>query len=459
MKVVVLSGSPKGETSLTLQAIRFLQKKVPGPEITVFHIAPMIHTLEKNERRLGEIIDAVKAADGVIWAFPVYYFLVPSQYKRFIELIWERKHDEAFRGKYAITLSTSVHFHDHCAHDYMNAICDDLEMRYVGSFSADSHDLLKASERERLLLFGRNFFDAIDKQLPTMKTFQPLQANALQYVPGALGGCVATEGKRVVILTDSDDPSSNQGKMVHRVRSTFSPEAEVISLATVDITGGCLGCLECGYDGTCRYKGKDELVALINDRVLTADVLVFAGTIVDRFLSSRWKLYLDRCFFRNHMPYLGGKQVALLISGPLRQIPNLRQIFDAYAEYQEGNLVGTVTDEGEDSASLDALLSSLATKLVERSKQRYLKPRTFLGIGGLKVLRDEIFGRLRSIFWADHKYFAKHGMYDFPQKNYGIRIFNLIVLLALRIPYLRRAFQKRIGAILLQPVLKAVDKA
>jgi hypothetical protein len=63
-----------------------------------------------------------------------YYFLVSSQYKRFIELIWERKAEGFFKDKYTAVLSTSIHFFDHTAHNYMNAICDDLEMKYLGFF-------------------------------------------------------------------------------------------------------------------------------------------------------------------------------------------------------------------------------------------------------------------------------------------------------------------------------------
>ena len=44
-----------------------------------------------------EMMDEVRSSDGVLWAFPLYVFLVSSQYKRFIELIWEKKMEEVLQ--------------------------------------------------------------------------------------------------------------------------------------------------------------------------------------------------------------------------------------------------------------------------------------------------------------------------------------------------------------------------
>ncbi|PKN83594.1 MAG: hypothetical protein CVU51_12140, partial [Deltaproteobacteria bacterium HGW-Deltaproteobacteria-1] len=64
-----------------------------------------------------------------------------------------------------------------------------------------------------------------------------------------------------------------------------------------------------------------------------------------------------------------GKQIAFLISGPLGQLPNLRQILEAYAEFQEANLAGIVTDESQDSTQIDKLLTELAGTLVRDNHQ------------------------------------------------------------------------------------------
>src|SRR5512136_1104407 len=165
MKIIVLNGSPKGDASVTLQYVHFMQKKFPQHELKIVNIASQIKRIEKDEKVFQEMMDEVRSSEGVLWAFPLYYLLVSSQYKRFIELIWEREAVDVFKNKYTAVLTTSIHFFDHTAHNYMNAICDDLEMKYVGSFSAEMYDLVKGVERGRLLMFGRNFFEAIEKEI------------------------------------------------------------------------------------------------------------------------------------------------------------------------------------------------------------------------------------------------------------------------------------------------------
>ena len=91
MKIVVLNGSPKGNMSVTLQYVLFIRKKFPQHELKIFNIAQEIRKIEGEEKAFQEIIEAVKSADGVLWAFPLYFLLVHSNYKRFIELISERK--------------------------------------------------------------------------------------------------------------------------------------------------------------------------------------------------------------------------------------------------------------------------------------------------------------------------------------------------------------------------------
>ena len=100
MKIVVLNGSPKGDISVTMQYINYIQKKFPIHEIKIQNISLDIKRIENDITKFQAIIDEVQSSDGIIWATPVYYFLVPSQLKRFIELIYERHQEHMFHGKY-----------------------------------------------------------------------------------------------------------------------------------------------------------------------------------------------------------------------------------------------------------------------------------------------------------------------------------------------------------------------
>lgn len=79
MKIAVLNGSPKGENSVTMQYIRYLEKTLPDFEVIEHKIAQPIAALEHSPEKLAVIAETVRTADAVIWAMPVYHFTVPGQ--------------------------------------------------------------------------------------------------------------------------------------------------------------------------------------------------------------------------------------------------------------------------------------------------------------------------------------------------------------------------------------------
>ncbi|MFO7568416.1 MAG: NAD(P)H-dependent oxidoreductase [Smithellaceae bacterium] len=452
MRIVVLNGSPKGDQSVTLQYVRYAARKFPDHSFEIFHVAQTIRQIEKDEKASGRILDAVKKADAVLWSFPLYFLLVCAQYKRFIELIFERGWESVFAGKYTATLSTSIHFFDHTAHNYLHSICDDLGMKYLGAYSPAMYDLMKKPERTRWLGFVAQFLDAVSRQAPYARVYPSLAGQAFSYTPAVVPAGVETAGKKILIMQDGQTPSGNIDAMVRALAANFRGQVEGVHLTDIDIKGGCLGCCKCGLDNTCEYDGKDGYVNFYNEKIKKADVVIFAGALFDRYLSSRWKTYFDRSFFNTHMPTLVGKQIAFLISGPLGQIPNLRQILTAYAEFQESNLAGIVTDESGDASLIDSLLTELASAVVRPALQGYTPPMTFLGTGGRKIFRDEVYGPLRFVFQSDHRYYKQHGLYDFPQKNHKARRINALMMLLTKIPPVRKKFLKILKEQMVKPI-------
>lgn len=459
MKIVVLNGSPKGEISVTMQYVGFIKKKFSQHELKILNIAQRSKQIESKAEVFHAIIEDIKEADGILWAFPLYVFLVHSQYKRFIELIGERSAEAAFKGKPAAILTTSIHFYDHTAHNYIHGICDDLDMNFYASYSAEMQDLFKEMEREKLCHFFQGFLEAIIRKAPAIKIYSPLHIQTTEYTPGTSLEPVDAYDKKIVIVTDEEEGQRNLKQMVQRVAAHFTGQAEVINLHNVDIKGGCLGCIRCGYDNTCVYRGKDGFIDFYNNKLKTADILIFAGGIRDRYLSSLWKTFFDRGFFNTHIPSFMGKQIAFLVSGPLGQLSNLRQIMEAYAELQQANLVGIVSDEEGNSQILDDLLRELAVRSVEYAKIQYIKPTTFLGLGGRKIFRDEIWGDLRFPFAADHQFYKDKGFYDFPQKDYAARMRNVIFGWMVKIPAVRkRIYNEMMIRKMVEPFQKLLNK-
>lgn len=456
MKFIVLNGSPKGEYSITLQYVRFLERKFPDHDFQIIHVSQKIKKIDKDEAYFNQIIKDINSSDAVLWSFGLWVLAVPAQYMRFIELISERKAESAFRDKYTAAISTSIQFYDHTAHNYIRAVCDDLGMRYVDGISFYILDLMKEEKRKDLSIFFDSLVRSYHQKLPTTRLFTPFTLNGFIYEPSESSEQINSSSK-ILVLTDEDDRNMNLGRMIHRFADMFEEKPEIIDLNSIHIKGACLGCMKCGYDYNCHYK--DGFKEFYNNKVRQADILVFAGTMKGRYLSSMWKTFFDRAFFWNHTPSLLRKQIAYIISGPVSQNHNLLQILEGnVTARQSANLVDIVSDESEDPVIIDGLLERLARQAVRYAEEDFVRPQNFLGVGGHKIFRDEIFGHIRGVWQADHRYYKKNGLYDFEQKKTGLRIMNFILLTACRIPRFRKKYYGNIMKFPSQRFSKVMDK-
>jgi hypothetical protein len=169
-------------------------------------------------------------------------------------------------------------------------------------------------------------------------------------------------------------------------------------------------------------------------------------------------LFFDRGFYHGHVPILAGKQIGYLVAGPLMQLANLRQILEGYAECEQANLVDIVTDECNSSQELDQILESFAGRLIDKAVAGYVRPPTFLSVGGSKIFRDAIWASLRVVFQADHKYYRSHRLYDFPRRSLKTRITDRILTWLTKIPSFRREFLKRMKKEMIVPLEKVLEK-
>ncbi|HYW86106.1 MAG TPA: hypothetical protein VFB30_22845, partial [Spirochaetia bacterium] len=226
-----------------------------------------------------------------------------------------------------------------------------------------------------------------------------------------------------------------------------------------DIKGGCQGCLRYGASYRCAYTGKDGFIDFFNEVLRPADIIVFAGAIVSRQLSWKWREFFDRSFFNTHTPSLVGKQMAFLISGPLSLVPELRETYEGWVELQHSHLVSFVSDEGESSDALDRTLQGLAGRLVQFSLSGYIKPQTFLGVAGMKIFRDDIWAQLKVVFRADHKAYKRLGYYDFPQRKVGRRLVMGLAWFVTGLPFIRSRFPSMIRTQMIVPARMAALRA
>lgn len=84
MNILVLNGSPKGNYSVTLQTVHYLEKCYPNHHFEILNVGQKVKALSKD---FTPAADAIKTADLLLFSYPVYTFIAPYQLHRFIELL------------------------------------------------------------------------------------------------------------------------------------------------------------------------------------------------------------------------------------------------------------------------------------------------------------------------------------------------------------------------------------
>jgi hypothetical protein len=215
--------------------------------------------------------------------------------------------------------------------------------------------------------------------------------------------------KDVLILTDETDTSSNLSGMIARFRAALPYETRVVNISEYPLSGGCLGCFRCAVSEKCVYK--DGFDKFLREQIQTADAIVYAFTVKDHSMGARFKMYDDRNFCNGHRTVTVGMPVGYLVSGNYLAEHNLRTVIEARAETGGNFLAGVATDERDTDKSVDQLAASLDFAI----RTGHTAPKNFWGVGGMKIFRDLIF-EMRGMMRADHKFYKKQGIYDFPKK-------------------------------------------
>lgn len=405
MKIAIINGSPKGKYSITLQTINYLQRKNTSIEFEVLHAGQMIKSFEKDFSKAKQLLEN---CDAVLFSYPVYTFIAPSQLHSFINLMKQNGVD--MKDKYVTQLTTSKHFYDVTAHKYVEDNMLDMGAKVIKGLSADMDDLLtdngqKEADKflERVLFSIENgVYTQNDCYTPTA-ALKPLVKNApvVEQI----------QGKDIVIITDCTDENSNLYKMIERFKSSFKYKTRVVNISEIQINAGCLGCFRCAVSGKCVHK--DGFDTFLRENIQRADAIVYAFEIKDHSMGVRFKMYDDRNFCNGHRTVTEGMPIGYIVSGDLSKEANLRTIIEGRADVGKNYLSYVATDEFDTDADIERLCTSLAFCL----DTEHVSPRGFLGIGGMKIFRDLIW-QMRGMMKADHKFYKSHGHYDFPQKQW-----------------------------------------
>ena len=444
MKIAVINGSPKGKYSITLQTVLYLERKYPDHQFCVLNARQKIKALEKD---FSEAKALIEGSDAVLFSYPVYTFLAPSQLHRFIELM--KQNNVETKDKFATQISTSKHFYDITAHKYIEENSLDMGMKYIRGLSADMEDLLNERGREDAEKFFDRFLWAVGENIYTVA---PEDKKVFVGVPASSPEVESAkkDGKDVVIITDNTDPSSNLNAMIERFRKVFSYETRIVNISEYALAGGCLGCFRCAVSEKCVYK--DGFDTFLRENIQKADAIVYAFTVSDHSMGARFKMYDDRQFCNGHRTVNMGMPVGYLVSGNYSCEHNLQTIIEGRAQVGHNFLAGVATDERNTDEQIDRMANTLCYAL----ENNYVPPQNFYGVGGMKIFRDLIW-LMQGMMKADHKFFKAHGQYDFPQKKRGRMIMMHAVGAMLGNEKIKSKMGNKMNEGMLMPYQKVLD--
>ncbi|MBD5150141.1 MAG: iron-sulfur protein [Oscillibacter sp.] len=441
MKICVLNGSPRGKYSTTLHTALYLQKRYPAHSFGIVQVGTGIRTLEKD---MTKALRMINDADLILFSYPVYTFIAPSQLHRFIAAL--KASGANLSGKFVTQITTSKHFYDVTAHRYIEDNCHDLGMKVIHGLSADMEDLTTEQGRKD----AEAFFEYV-LWCAAHDVYEPAPAcssqPAAEYIP-SLPSVEKRGGFDTVIVADLRPGDKNLENMIADFEAVYPYRTRLVNIAEYPFQGGCLGCFHCAGEGKCIYK--DGFDTFLRETIQRADAVVYAFSIRDHSMGPTFKVYDDRQFCNGHRTVTEGMPFGYIINGSLVNEPNLRTIIEARCEVGHNFLAGTGTDP--------AAISAMSQRLAYALRHKYIQPRNFYGVGGMKIFRDLIW-MMRGLMKADHDFYKAHGIYDFPQKQRGKMLMMCLLGAMVRNPKISARMGNKMNEGMAAPYQKVIAAA
>jgi hypothetical protein len=241
-----------------------------------------------------------------------------------------------------------------------------------------------------------------------------------------------------VILTNCDKDDINLLNMINEFINLYPYKTRIVNINDFNFSGGCLGCLNCAFDGKCVYK--DGFDNYLRSEIQNAKAIVYAATIKDHSLGASFKLYDDRQFCNGHRAVTMGMPIGYILSGIYSCEGNLRIIIEGRANVGHNFLSGIASDESHNNKEILLSIKRLSDSLIYSIDNKMLLPQNFLGIGGMKIFRDLIY-LMQGMMKADHKFYKEHNFYDFPQKKKGMKLKMKLIGFLMSKPKIRKKVQ------------------
>lgn len=446
MKVLVLNGSPKGQKSVTLCSVKYLEKVFAKDSFAVLDVGAQIKAYEREDK-LNMLKNEISNADLIVLSYPIYTFLAPAQLHRLFEIAFENGIN--FGDKYVCQLTSSKRFYDVTAHGTIKKIVADLQGKYVGGLSQDMEDLTTKKGRDTLTEWWKFVRYQVENDI-----YEKIErASGEQYFYERKLGSPQGKSrqKRVLVVTDAKEGSSLEN-MTADFGASLKYEIEVFNLREFKFKCGCLGCLKCTQSGVCAVN--DGFADILNGKINKADAVLMAFNITNHSISSMFKTFFDRQFVNGHRPVTAGKPTGYIVSGKLSSEDVLKEYLDAKSAVGGNYNCGIVCDERNTEQDIIAL-----AKRLEYALDNELAPEhNFYEVGGMKIFRDMIW-IMRGLMRADYEFYKKNELLDFPQKKRGQMVLMKLLGKLLASKSLNKKMPDMMSTGMLMPYQKVINQA
>ncbi len=515
MNILVINGSPKGSYSITLQTVLYLEKQFLQHKFTILHAGQRIRAYARD---FSAAAQELEAADLILFSYPVYTFIAPSQLHHFIALMKESGID--LSGKFVTQITTSKHFYDVTAHRYIQDNCQDLGMKFIRGLSADMDDLLTEKGRRD----ARKFFAYVlwcvknDSYEPLPKPGKPA-VHMPVHVPGCNAATSssspadASTSNQEAADSVSADPAAtkraedaesvNMDEVPGDMKTTANEKTDVSKKATAISTARHTKHSIRGKDVVivtdCRPEdtqlqnmiARFRAVLPLSSRVVNIREYPFSGGCLGCFNCA----ISGRCIYKDNFDEFLRRDIqggAAIIYAFSIEDHSMGWVFKQYDDRQfcnghrtvtmgmpmgylisgdysqEFNLQMIVEGRAEvggnflagvatDESDPNRSINRLAKTLIYALRRRYSQPQNFYGVGGMKIFRDLIY-LMQGMMKADHAFYKSHGQYDFPQKKKGTVLKMYLVGALLSSPQIKSKMGNKMNEGMIAPYKKAIEK-
>lgn len=265
MKICVLSCSPKGDTSLTLQTIRFLEKFYPEDTFKTH----MTFTASCPQ----DVIDDAADSDLIMILSSIFHLNVHAQMISMLDVLasgLKEKLGDDYKKLNFTYLTTSNFLYEIGAHRYVESWARTQKLTFRRALSLKDDSVLTEVGREELYRWFQYTKDTIE-----------LSRNG--------GIPKATEVRKVSIINDG--LNQERTDLIKNLFQERNCEVKVFNLNDYKIRP-CTACFACYSNRVCHIK--DDFEGLVDEAGTGADLIVNVGTLKCGMLSQQYKFFTDR---------------------------------------------------------------------------------------------------------------------------------------------------------------------